>query len=174
VGQGRHPRVGLGSPSASSERRRAGPVRLQYNPSPGREPLGEQMQNHVVAHFIDGRVVKGQCFDLSMVKPVCHVQQQGGGALEVRLTELKALFFVKDLEGDPARQEANRLETGDRRGVGARPMEVRFQDGEVLNGFVTGYAADRPFFFMVPADPDSNNTRIFVNRAAVARVAPLP
>lgn len=132
------------------------------------------MQNQVVAHFMDGRVIKGQCFDLSLTKPVCHVQQEGGSIVEVRLTDLKAMFFVKDLKGDPRRQEGNRLDAGDRRGVGARPMEVRFQDGEVLSGFVTGYAVERPFFFMVPADLGSNNTRIFVNQAAVQQVRSLP
>lgn len=132
------------------------------------------MQNQVVAHLLDGRVIKGQCFDHSMAKPVCHIQQRGGSTVEVRLAEVKALFFVRDLQGNSGRRDGNRLDIGDRRGLGARPMEVRFRDGEVLSGFVTGYAVERPFFFLVPADPASNNTRIFVNQAAVQEVRNLP
>lgn len=131
------------------------------------------MPNQVVARFMDGRVIKGQCFDFSAMKPVCHIQQAGQAATEVVLRELKALFFVKDLQGDPQHQEAKTLEPGDRRGAGARPMEVQFRDGEVLVGFVTGYSAERPYFFMAPADAASNNMRILVNRGAVESVKPV-
>jgi len=48
---------------------------------------------------------------------------------------------------------------------------VRDKEGEFgLMGFTVGYAPDRPGFFFVPCDPESNNLRIFVIRAAVAKV----
>lgn len=132
------------------------------------------MPNEVVAHFMDGRVIKGRCFDFSPLKPVCHVQPSGQPTAEIALIELKALFFVKDLRGDPEYQEGKALDPLDRRAAGARPMEVRFRDGEMLVGFVTGYSAERPHFFMTPADASSNNLRILINRAAVTVVKPVP
>lgn len=128
------------------------------------------MDNQVVAHFLDGSIVKGVCFDFSPTKPVCHIQTLSGGTVEARLEALKALFFVKDFRGDPTYQEARALDPADPRGLGARSLEIEFRDGEILVGLATGYSAERPFFFLLPADPRSNNSRVFVNRAAVAVV----
>lgn len=128
------------------------------------------MENQVVGHLLDGRVIKGVCFDFSPTKPICHIQTRSEGTVEVRLEELKALFFVKDLRGNPAYQEAKALDPTDPRGLGARSLEIEFRDGEILVGLATGYSAERPFFFLLPADPRSNNRRVLVNRAAVAVV----
>ncbi len=132
------------------------------------------MENRVVGRFLDGRVIRGVCFDFSPAKPICHIQTQSEGNVEVGLGELKALFFVKDLQGNPEHRETRALDPADPRRLGARPVEVRFRDGETLVGLVTGYSAERPFFFLLPADPRSNNTRILVNRAAVESVKPMP
>ena len=48
---------------------------------------------------------------------------------------------------------------------------MTFRDGEVLVGSSTAYDAARPGFFMTPADPKSNNDRIFVVMKAVRAVA---
>jgi hypothetical protein len=55
--------------------------------------------------------------------------------------------------------------------VQGRKVEVIFKDGEALVGSTQGYQADRPGFFMVPADPQSNNERIFVVAKAVQKVS---
>jgi hypothetical protein len=114
--------------------------------------------------------VKGSSFDFSPLKPVCRIHSGAAGTVTVRLAELKALFLVKDLAGNPEYRESTALEPGDPRRVGARPIEVRFRDGETMVGLAPAYSADRPFFFLLPADPQSNNTRVLVNRDAVVSV----
>ena len=48
--------------------------------------------------------------------------------------------------------------------------ELKFLDGEEMSGFTMGYSAEKQGFFLNPADPDSNNTRVYVLNAAVAEV----
>jgi len=48
-------------------------------------------------------------------------------------------------------------------------MEVTFQDGEVLVGSTLGYDPKRQGFFILPADPKSNNTRVYVVSIAVEK-----
>ena len=48
---------------------------------------------------------------------------------------------------------------------------MTFKDGEVLVGSTQGYQQDRPGFFLVPADPRSNNDRIYVVTTAVEKVS---
>jgi hypothetical protein len=131
------------------------------------------MANEVVAHYLDGRVVKGVSLDVDPGRPVCHIRT-GSSSLEVKLKELKALFFVKDLVGDAARAEALELEAGDGRARGSFPIELEFADGERLVGLTVRYPPIRPFFFVLPADTRSNNIRVLVNKAAVKRMGQPP
>ncbi|MGH2651104.1 MAG: DUF6982 domain-containing protein [Actinomycetota bacterium] len=124
----------------------------------------------VVARYLDGRLVKGISFDVSFAKPVCHVTTPDQGVVKVTLADLKALFFVRDLVGNKDYQESKTVAPSDPRARGARQLEIRFRDGEVIVALAAGYSDERPFFFVVPADPKSNATRILVNRAAVEAV----
>jgi hypothetical protein len=47
---------------------------------------------------------------------------------------------------------------------------VRFKDGELLCGYSLTYSVDREGFFMFPADPKSNNIRIYVLVGATTEV----
>lgn len=129
------------------------------------------MTHKVVAHFVDGRVVKGISHDINPKRPFCHIRTSENGTVSVKLSDLKALFFVKDLAGDPKREDGRVLETKDPRARGARPIEVEFGDGERVVGLTVGYPPVGPFFFVLPADGRSNNVRIMVNQAAVVRMA---
>jgi hypothetical protein len=128
------------------------------------------MENRVVGHFLDGRLVKGLSFDFSPLKAVCRIHTQTDSSVPVRLADLKALFLVKDLQGNPEYREGKTFEPNDPRRIGARPLEVQFRDGETMVGLAPAYSADRHFFFLLPADAKSNNTRVLVNRAAVVSV----
>ena len=60
----------------------------------------------VVAHFTDGKMLKGTTQDFNPNRPSFHIKPVGGGpAVEVRCGLLKAVFFVKNLEGNPKRQD---------------------------------------------------------------------
>ena len=98
---------------------------------------------------------------------MCHVRPEQGPAREVKLRDLKALFFVRSLEGDPDRSEGLTPDYQDPRARGSTVVSMRFRDGEEIVGITIRYPPIRPFFFVVPVDAQSNNTRILVNRAAV-------
>ena len=125
----------------------------------------------VVARFLDGRVLKGTTHDFAPNKPTLHlhgVSDTSERGLIVPIGSLKALFFVKSYEGDAKHVED--LDVAHAAGQG-RKIIVTFTDGEVIAGFTTGYARDKQGFFVVPADPESNNTRIYVVTASVKKIA---
>jgi hypothetical protein len=130
--------------------------------------------NEVVAHFLDGRIVKGSSLDVDPGRPTCHVRAPDRTVMEVKLADLKALYFVKSLTGDPAHQDAQAIDPADARGRGAFRIAITFADGEQLVGLTVRYPPVRPFFFVLPADPGSNNIRILVNRAAVTAMTQPP
>ena len=125
----------------------------------------------VVARFMDGRLLKGTTHDFAPQKPLFHLSpcdNPGTRAIPVTLRELKAVFFVRTFEGNPKHAEVRDL--NDVNGQG-RKIVVTFGDGEVLLGFTTGYSKDKPGFFVIPADPKSNNSRIFVVTSSIKDVA---
>ena len=125
--------------------------------------------NRIVAHFQDGRVMKGFTTDFLPAKSQFHMtlEEQGGATkpVEVHLPELKALFFVKSFAGDPEHQRSNEPGQG---GAGRR-LRVVFKDGEVIVGTTQGYDRSRPGFFVIPVDT-GNNERCFVVAAATQEV----
>ena len=132
------------------------------------------MANEVVARCIDGRVMKGVRIDVDPGRPTCHMKTLDQGTVEVKLAALKAVFFVKDLAGDPKREEGMAVARGDLRTRGASAIDIRFADGERVVGLTVRFPPIKPFFYVLPADPRSNNIRILVNRAAVASMTQLP
>lgn len=127
--------------------------------------------NRVVAHFQDGRMLKGLTNDFLPAKTSFHLLPEGGPAgakaEAVTVAQLKALFFVKSFEGDPQHQRITEPPQG---GPGRR-LRVVFKDGEVLVGTTQGYDRTRPGFFVVPVDPADNNERCFVVAAATQEVS---
>jgi hypothetical protein len=129
--------------------------------------------NKVVARFADGRTVKGTTVDFFPAKDVFHVIDStaplGAPPLEINKEDLKALFFVKDLAGDPQRVK---LKTAySLRPAAGRRIRVVFKDGEVLVGTTAGYDPGRPGFFLEPEDADSNVERCYVVRTAAKQIA---
>src|SRR5262245_29340387 len=103
---------------------------------------------HVVARFTDGTMLKGTTRDFSPNKPDFHVYAGGdlaAKAVKVPLARLKAVFFVKTLEGNKDHVDAG--EAPGQQGQGRR-IRVMFKDGENLVGFTVAYAPDRPGFFL--------------------------
>jgi hypothetical protein len=126
------------------------------------------MSNRVVARYKDGRVIKGTSLDVDPSRTNCHIVPPGGGrSARVELADLKALFFVRTLDGDPAFKEDLKPDPEDPRTRGSFIVALRFSDGEEMVGITIRYPPNRPYFFVVPVDADSNNIRILVNRAAV-------
>jgi hypothetical protein len=131
------------------------------------------VHNKVVARYRDGRLLKGSTSDFLPNKDLFHFSAADGppGAkpVEVRFAELKALFFVRDFAGSQPSRE--RKELGPHTPGAGRRIRVVFKDGEILVGTTHGYQPGRLGFFVVPADPESNNERCFVVSSATEEVS---
>ncbi len=128
------------------------------------------MNNRVVARYQDGRLLKGISLDIDPARPKFHIRPPEGTAVEVDLSDLKALFYVRTLEGDPTRKEVRTPDPDDTRSRGSTVVTLHFIDGEVMVGLTIRYPPNRPHFFVVPVDPASNNIRVLVNRAAIVSI----
>jgi hypothetical protein len=126
------------------------------------------VNNKVVARFADGRTVKGTTVDFLPGREVIHVIEANAPAdaatIPIRMRELKALFFVKDLVGDPHRSKTR--EPGPALPAAGRKIKVEFNDGEVLVGTTMAFQHGRPGFFVEPADDSVNEERCYVMVAA--------
>lgn len=139
-------RVPLGGQGGSSPRRR-----LWVSRSPGR----------VVVRYADGRVLKGYA-DFDPEQPrlrLVPLREPDAAGLEIPLAELKAVFFVRSFDGDPAHDESKDLYQP--RPPGTRKVSVRFRDGEELVGHTRQLDRYRSGLFFTPLDPESNNLRVF-------------
>jgi hypothetical protein len=122
--------------------------------------------NKVVVRFKDGVIMKGQTSDFFPNKREFHLEVQSGEIVTINTNELKAVFFVKDLEGDKNRKDMY----DDIIAGGGKKIEVQFADGEVIVGFSQAYSPDRIGFFFIPADKKGNNDRIFVVTSATKKI----
>lgn len=120
----------------------------------------------VVARFKSGDAMKGKTSDFFPNKRYFHIEPIDGEPVEIDIEELKALFFVKDWDGDTDRNYAyNDVIAG-----GGRKIEVTFADGESLIGYSQGYSPNRPGFFIIPADINGNNERVYIISSATKEV----
>jgi hypothetical protein len=123
----------------------------------------------IVVRYVDGRIAKGFTQDFFPNKPRFHLfpkeNSSFGESVEIQFRDLKAVFFVKDFGGNAEYNEQKHYKPGTR--PTGRIVEVTFNDGEVLVGSTFGYDANRPGFFFFPADPQSNNSRVFAVTKAV-------
>ena len=90
-----------------------------------------------------------------------------GHVLSIPLDSVKAVYFVRDFEGDPGYAE--------RKAFLRRPrldglwVRLTFKDEEVLEGILANnlLELDARGFLITPADLSSNNLRIFIPRNAL-------
>jgi hypothetical protein len=122
----------------------------------------------VVARFRDGTVARGYTHDFHPSKPYLHLmrEDQTGQTMRVALSQLKAVFFVREFAGDRTRVDGTEF-TSSHHG---RRVEVTFEDGEVLRGTTIAFRGGGNGFFVQPADVASNNMRVFVAPGATVNV----
>lgn len=126
----------------------------------------EFVRNRIVLHFQDNRMLKGYTHDFTPLRERFHLiseQEEDKGSIhEIRCSDLKAVFFVKTLQGDRDHIEKKSFDDIDAAALRGLKVKVEFSDGEVIRGTSFGYSKNRKGFFIVPIDPDSNNERIYV------------
>jgi tetratricopeptide (TPR) repeat protein len=129
-------------------------------------------RQRLVVRYADGRTDYGVCYALNPREPTFHLDRVGpdgrttGETIQIRFSELKALFHVKSFDGkfDKKQQYPDLVETGPE-------LVVEFEDGETIHGLAArNYAPDMPRFFLVPKDGDTNNIAMLVERAATRGV----
>jgi len=122
----------------------------------------------VIARYHDGRVLCGYTNNFHPSKPQLHLSPnpRHGDTTIVPLAQLKALFFVREFNGDPTLVERKAFVNPPQ----GRKVEVVFHDDEVLVGSTLGYLGEGKGFFVQPADSRSNNLRVFVSATGVKQV----
>lgn len=122
----------------------------------------------VVARYRDGRLVKGTTEDFAPNASEFRVVPVTGGPILVKdLPDLKAVFFVKDLDGNRLYDERKDFAVAEQFG---RKTVVNFYDKEELWGYTLAGHTQQPYFFLFPVDPESNNAKVYVVRASTTVV----
>ena len=129
--------------------------------------------NKIVVKFKDGKIVKGCTTDFGPNKEIFHlnpIEDYGKDILEIEVSSLKAVFFVKDFKGNKNYKKVRTFE-GQPKGIPSqRKIIVIFKDGENFYGTCHSYDPERKGFFVYPIDPKDNNDRVFVVAPAVNSV----
>lgn len=131
---------------------------------PSRIPAGWQ---RVVVRYVDDTVLRGYTNDFHPDRAHLHlcptVACPAAERLMVPVARLKAVFFVRDLHGDPHRVDRQAFDHLPR----GRRLEVTFRDGEVIVGSTMNYKPQGQGFFLQPADSRGNNVRVYVVTGAI-------
>lgn len=129
------------------------------------------MKQKIVVRYLNKELVKGDTSDFFPNKETFHVTSVNKfgkeKTIEVELKSLKAIFFVKDLEGNKDYRE-NKLALSENK-LG-KHVAVTFKDGEMLRGSSLGVSLKLQGFFLFPSDKNSNNRRIYVVSSSVKEV----
>jgi hypothetical protein len=116
------------------------------------------------------KIVKGTTTDFFPNRPLFHLVPASGPAVEVRCKDLKALFFVRDLNGNHRRRDVRGFLAAPNEGTHGKKIAIRFKDGELLCGYTLTFTPDREGFFVFPSDPGSNNQRVYVITGAATEI----
>lgn len=122
--------------------------------------MGESTNREVVLRFRDGHLTRAVLTrEFTPLDFAVEARSENGEKLQVNISDLKAVFFLKD----PNRREAE-LQLGavvNEPPQGA-PARVEFFDGEIIHGVVQEYRMENSGFFLYPTSPESNNEMVFV------------
>jgi len=131
------------------------------------------MSNKIVVKFKDGKIVKGWSTDFGPNKEIFHLhplEGYGKEILEIEISSLKAVFFVKDYIGDKDYKKVRTFEDAPKGIPSQRKIVIIFKDGENFYGTTHSYNPEKKGFFVYPIDPKDNSDRVFVVNPAVNSV----
>jgi hypothetical protein len=123
----------------------------------------------MVLKFLDGSVMKGFGSVISPGEAILEFKDLEEKIHWVELKKVKGAFYVKSFEGTGVKAQAGRQTYTFSSG---QKVRVTFKDGETMEGFVNDVTRlpQAAGFYVVPADPVTNNIRVWVNREAVQGV----
>jgi uncharacterized protein DUF6982 len=123
----------------------------------------------VVVRKLDKELVKG------FVKPNEFLAAESielldldGHLVSLSLAQIKGVYFVREFDGAPERQERKVFKSRPR--VTGLWVRMKFKDAEVLDGLIPEnlLELDSRGYTVTPPDVNSNNLKIFVPRSALA------
>ena len=137
---------------------------------PTQNSIAGQTWRKIVVRYHDATLLKGYTLDFHPSRGHFSLWPSiNAGANErvlVPHNQLKAVFFVRDFDGNRHRVTAADADDA----PAGRKIEVTFLDREVIQGTTLSYRPDGAGFLMNPSDSRGNNLRIFVVRSAVRHV----
>lgn len=97
-----------------------------------------------------------------------QLRPNGSGApIDVSLLDAKAVFFVKEFDGQKQRKDLNFHQHAP--SLDGVWVQLEFHDGETLEGMI--FNSIHPLidagFFLIPTDPGSNNRLVYVLKNAL-------
>ena len=129
-----------------------------------------QTWQKIVVRYRDGALLKGYTLDFHPSRGHFSLWPTINATANERVlvphSRLKAVFFVKDFDGNPDHVTPS----GTNDAPAGRKIEVTFLEGEVIKGTTLSYRPDGSGFFLIPTDSRGNNLRIFVVGGAVQHV----
>jgi hypothetical protein len=123
-----------------------------------------------VARYKNGKIIKGSTYNFNPHGEVFHIvprEKEAEKIFEVSFSELKAVFFVKSLEGRRDHVPSKIVFEEDEKTKERTTVKVTFLDGETMVGTTQVYNIERNGFFIHPIDEDCNNLRVFVMANAI-------
>jgi len=124
-------------------------------------------RKRVVVRKLDKGLVKGYLDPGGYLANEINVLDREGRLARVPMATVKAVFFVRDFEGNRARAERKVFRSRPR--LAGLWVRVTFKDNEVLEGLLPNDLLElHPLGFLVTSpDVYSNNIRYFVPRTAL-------
>ena len=131
----------------------------------------------VVEKFKDGKILKGWTANISPNKEVFYLykhkelrEKDKKDIVEVKLSSLRAVFFVKSHKGNKDYKKVRTFKDQPKVTPSQRKIIVTCKDGEKIYGTTLGYNPNKKGFFIFPIDPKDNNERIFISQVVVESV----
>ena len=126
--------------------------------------MPDSIRNQVVVRFRDGSIQKGYTHDFTPLRDSFHLTLEDGSGeiMDINISQLKAIFFVKTFNGDRQYIEKKFFEQVDQSRFRGLKLRIVFEDGEIIRGISLGYSEKKKGFFLIPVDPDCNNDRIYI------------
>lgn len=122
----------------------------------------------VAVRFLDKRVLKGRIVDFHPNREFFHVEEPGNPApTRVAIEGLKAIFFIKTLDGNPGHVDKRVFE--ERLGT-EKKVWIEFSDGEKLAAWSNSSSSPRGGFYVFPVDEEANMEKAYVFRGAIQRM----
>jgi hypothetical protein len=121
-----------------------------------------------VVRYWDGRMVKGVTETFAPGVSGFTVALENDQQVFIEgFAGVKAIFFVRSLEGDRLYEEQKDFSVASQFG---RKTVVVFSDKEEMWGYTLPGHTDHPQFFLFPVDPMSNNAKVYVVRDGAAEI----